>query len=184
MTRQRFVIADLDLYEQAEALGQPANLVALETNYRQRRNEEQEQIWFVEWCAAQLYVHTDRHGDKHQLRLSDYVFGTAHNALLREGKTQEIRRRMLGSMGCRPGQPNLVVHIGAGDFRGMFILMKQCREKFGSSADEELSPTPTETAFLNGMHLTDHHTAIAYGWKDAAKKTCLYLGLEPDERGL
>ena len=87
-------------------------------------------------------------------------------------------------MGCKAGVSDLTLFVPSEGFHAMHLEMKKRRDQFRSASAAANAVSATQTAFLDRMRLLDYHTGVAFGWIDAAKKTCLYLGWDPAERGL
>ena len=152
---------------------------------RRARDEEREQGWLVKWANTQRYAHTTAAGNEIEIVLVDYLIASANGAYL--SGDQSIRARQwqrLKAMGCRPGASDLMLYVPTTKYHGMSIEMKKRHDQFRSSTEATMAISLTQATYLQQMRTMGYHTAIAYGWVDAAKKICLYLGWDPVEKGI
>lgn len=185
MTSARWTPADLELAEQARAAGKPANIVAKGSAYATTKDEQQEQMWFVEWCETQTICLQDPDGDDFEIRLDVALVGYPGGAFLSgDLKRRRMQWGLLKKMGCKAGVSDLVLNIPFNGYPGMHLEMKKRRDQFRSSSDAARAVSADQTAYLNLMRKLGYFTGVAFGWVEAAKKTCTYLGWDPAERGL
>ncbi len=185
MTSQRWTPADLTLAQQAVAAGKPANIVANGGSYSTRKAEQQEQIWFVEWCQAQTIALVDRDGDAFELRLDAALVGYPGGAFLSGNKKRRgMQWAILKQMGCKAGVSDLVLNVPANGWHGMHLEMKRRRDQFRCCSDIARAVTGEQTAYLALMRRLGYFTGVAFGWTDAAQKTCTYFGWDQTTRGL
>ena len=152
---------------------------------RRARDEEQEQRWLVKWANTRRYTHTTAAGNEIEIVLGDYLVASANGAYL--SGDQSIRARQwqtLKAMGCRPGASDLMLYVPRAPYHGMSIEMKKRHDQFRSNAEATRAISLAQATYLQQMRTMGYHTAIAYGWVDAAKKICLYLGWDPVEKGI
>ncbi len=185
MTRQRWTPADLSLAEQAIAAGKPANIVASGSSYRTKKDEQQEQIWFLEWCSHQDVTYEDDDGRRLTITLDIPMIAYPAGALLSGDKrNRAMQWSILKSMGCKKDVSDLVLNWPANGYHGMHIEMKKRRDQFKSCSDASRAVSVGQTAYLELMHRLGYFTCVAFGWVEAARKTCTYLGWDPSDRGL
>ncbi len=185
MTVQRWTLADISLAEQARAAGKPANIVANGSSYATNKAEQQEQIWFVEWCRAQVVELVDPDGDAFSMRLDAAVVAYTAGAFLSgDKKRRQMQGGILRAMGCKAGVTDLALNVPANGWHGMHLEMKKRRDQFRCSSDCARAVTIEQTAYLQLMRRLGYFTCVAFGWIEAAKKTCTYFGWDPTTRGL
>lgn len=185
MTMQRWTPADIELAQQAIAAGKPANILAKGSAYRTQKEEQQEQIWFVEWCQAQVVELVDPDGAAFRIRLDTAIVGYPGGAFLGGNKKhRRMQWAIMKAMGCKAGVTDLVLNIAVDPWHGMHLEMKKRRDQFKSSNDIARAVSSDQTAYLQLMRRLGYFTGVAFGWTEAATKTCTYLGWDPAARGL
>ncbi len=185
MTRARWTPADISLAEQAIAAGMPANILANGSSYATKKDEQQEQIWFVEWCQAQVAEYVNASGKRIRMHLDVVLVAYPGGAFLSgDKKRRAMQWSILKKMGCKPGVSDLVLNFPANGYHGMHIEMKKRRDQFRSSSAASRAVSATQTAYLTNMQELDYFTCVAFGWVDAAKKVCVYFGWDPAMHGL
>ena len=185
MTQARWTPADLSLVQQAIAAGKPANIVAKGSSYATKKAEQQEQIWFIEWCKTQTIELLDPDGDAFQLRLDIAFVGYPGGAFLSgEKKRRRMQFAIMKLMGCKAGVSDLVLNVAMNGYHGMHLEMKKRRDQFRCCSDISRAVSLDQTAYLQRMRKLGHFTCVAFGWLEAATKTCTYLGWDPAKRGL
>ena len=131
MTQKRWTPADLALAKQARDSGKPANQVAAGHSYQTKKEEQQEQMWFMEWCEAQRVTCRDPDGVEFELRLDTAVVGYPGGLFLSgDAKYRAMQWGIFRKMGCKKGVSDLVLNVPAGGFHGMhirrFVLVEAC----------------------------------------------------------
>lgn len=153
--------------------------------YQTRKDEQKEQIWFVDWCRTQTYTITDSAGDKYLLRLDAALVAYPGGAFLSgDKKRRAMQWSILRKMGCRKGVSDLVLNLPANGYHGMHIEMKKRRDQFKSSTAASMAVSLDQTAYLQLMGRLGYATAVAFGWTEAARKVCQYLQWHPPDHGL
>ncbi len=185
MTTTRWTPADLSLAQQAIALGKPANIVAQASSYTTKKAEQQEQMWFVEWCQAQILELDDADGDSFRIRLDTALVGYPGGAFLSGNKKRRgMQWALLRKMGCQGGVTDLALNVPMNGWHGMHLEMKKRRDQFRCDSDAARAVSAPQDAYLQLMRRLGYFTCVAFGWTDAAAKTCIYLDWNPAERGL
>ncbi len=185
MTTKRWTPADLSLARQALALGKAANIVAKGSSYATTKAEQQEQMWFVEWCHAQTIDLVDIEGDPFSIRLDAALVGYPGGAFLSGNKKRRgMQWALLRKMGCKAGVTDLVLNVPMNGWHGMHLEMKKRRDQFRCPNDAANALSTQQTAYLHLMRRLGYFTGVAFGWIEAAAKTCTYLGWNPTKRGI
>ncbi len=185
MTRARWTPADISLAEQAIAAGQPANVIAAGSAYATKKAEQQEQMWFVEWCQAQTVELEDADGDAFMIRLDAALVGYPGGAFLSGNKKRRgMQWSILKKMACKAGVSDLTLFVPFGGYHGLCMEMKKRRDQFKCSSDIARAISNDQTAHLQLMRRLGYRTGVPFGWVEAAQLTCSYLSWDHAEHGI
>jgi hypothetical protein len=185
MTQKRFTLQDLSLADQAAALGVPANAIAKPSGYKTEKHEQQEQIWFCEWARTQRVRLRTATGDIEVLPLFDLLIASVNGAYLSgDRRRRGMQWSIMQKMGAKAGVSDLLIPVPIDGCPGMWLEMKRRRDQFRSSSDAANAVRGDQTAFLQLMKKIGFHTAVAFGWLDAARKTCAYFGWNSADCGV
>ncbi len=155
------------------------------SGYQTSKLEQQEQFWFIDWCETQHILHFDDDGRHIDICLADLVVAYPGGAYLQGDKKQRAMQwGILRNIGCKKGAADVVLYYCTKEFGGLHIEMKRRRDQFRSSNEIARAVRPDQTAHLQLMRRVGYKTCIAFGWVEAARYTCQYLGWDPFEKGL
>ena len=116
--------------------------------------EEQEQVWLLEWA----FYHPD---------IRPYLIYIEN-----EGKCSWARGKIAKRMGKKKGVSDLFLAKASDKYHGFWLELKSMSGK----------PTSDQLKWIKLMESVDYKAGVYYGWVEAAKAICLYLG--KDIKGL
>ncbi len=161
------------------------NATPRRSGYQTSKLEQQEQFWFIDWCETQHILHTDNHGQVIEICLADLVVAYPAGAYLQGHKKQRAMQwALLRNMGCKKGAADLVLYYVTKQYGALHIEMKRRRDQFRSGGEISRAVTAVQSDHLQLMRRIGHKTCIAFGWVEAARHVCEYLGWNASDRGL
>lgn len=147
--------------------------------------EFDEQCAFIMWAQLQYFDHDKHDGRRERLCLFDCLVVSVNGAVLSGSPAQRRRQwSRLKKAGARSGVSDIQILYRTKDHGFAVIELKRRRDQFKTEREAQAAVSIEQEAFLRTMRSVGGYTAIAYGWIEAAKHACKFMGWRRSDRGV
>lgn len=147
--------------------------------------EFDEQCAFIVWAQYQYFSHAKNGGNVERLCLFDCLVVSVSGAVLAGTPAQRRRQwERLKKSGARSGVSDILILYRTPAHGFAVIEMKRRRDQFKSDREARAAVSQDQDAFLRTMRSVGGYVAVAYGWLEAARHVCTFMGWKKSERGV
>lgn len=147
--------------------------------------EFDEQCAFIVWAQFQYFDHVKEYGMSERLCLFDCLVVSVNGAVLAGSPEQRGRQwERLKKSGARSGVSDIQILYRTKTHGFAVIEMKRRRDQFKTDHEARAAVSGDQEAFLRTMRSVGGYTAVAYGWVEAARHVCEFMGWSKSSRGL
>lgn len=148
-------------------------------------HEFDEQCSFIEWAQFQYFNHAKDGNRSERLCLFDCVVVSVNGAVLSGNPAQRRRQwNRLKKSGARAGVSDIVILYRTKAHGFAAIEMKRRHDQFKSEREARAAVSNDQEAFLRTARSVGGYVAVAYGWIEAARHVCEFMGWKRSARGV